>query len=140
MSRLARHFLDRFFHAFGRTFRDILGGLGRVLRHVLCFFRRTLLRSSNTERNCRADDDCKKNFHGTSESRVDVGAVHLNRPAGDWGQSPLPKTISPPITVILFCALRISGSGIFMMSCERTVKSASLPRSIEPLPSSSNAA
>ena len=50
------------------------------------------------------------------------------------------KTISPPITVIAQVVVRISGSGIFMMSFERTVRSASFPTSIDPLSFSSNAA
>ena len=52
----------------------------------------------------------------------------------------LSKTISPPTTVIAQVVVRISGSGIFMMSFESTVKSASFPASIDPLSRSSNAA
>src|SRR5207302_637578 len=48
--------------------------------------------------------------------------------------------ISPPMMAISLRVYKISGSGIFMMSCESTVKSASLPTSIEPFSFSSKAA
>ena len=68
-SRIAYSIRD-FFWRFSDSLGGVFGGLGSVLRHVLCFFRRPLLRSSNAERNCRADDDCKKNFHGINKSLV----------------------------------------------------------------------
>jgi hypothetical protein len=52
----------------------------------------------------------------------------------------LSNTISPPITVMVQVVVRISGAGIFIMSFERIVRSASLPTSMEPLSCSSKAA
>jgi hypothetical protein len=49
-------------------------------------------------------------------------------------------TTSPPTMVIRLRVCRTSASGIFMMSAESTVRSASLPGSMEPLIFSSKAA